>query len=254
MTNIQGNQLDSARAHLARLQQALATAERIAREKELASAKATSRTQAVEARWRAFVETIPDALIISNQNGVVEFANGATGALLGYQPHQLVGQPSSTLVPHATDQLLGRGKIEPREVETVLRHASGGTRELAVRVQEFSALGRRHLCLRIRDVSGIKYLLNELKQARAVRASSERSQERFIATMSHEIRTPLHGLMATLDMLRSEPLSAEGATGYRLHERQRKRCWTSPMTSWICPEAKPMPFLWSASTSISIKL
>jgi CheY-like chemotaxis protein len=28
--------------------------------------------------------------------------------------------------------------------------------------------------------------------------------------MSHEIRTPLHGLMATIDMLRDEPLSAEG--------------------------------------------
>jgi signal transduction histidine kinase len=29
--------------------------------------------------------------------------------------------------------------------------------------------------------------------------------------MSHEIRTPLHGLMATIDMLRDEPLSAAAA-------------------------------------------
>ena len=38
----------------------------------------------------------------------------------------------------------------------------------------------------------------------------QRERDQFVATMSHEIRTPLHGLMATLDMLRIEPLSQEG--------------------------------------------
>jgi signal transduction histidine kinase/CheY-like chemotaxis protein len=51
---------------------------------------------------------------------------------------------------------------------------------------------------------------SELKRARHLVESAQRSSGYFVAMMSHEIRTPLHGLMATIDMLRDEPLSAEG--------------------------------------------
>lgn len=50
----------------------------------------------------------------------------------------------------------------------------------------------------------------ELKRARHLVDAAQRSSRHFVAMMSHEIRTPLHGLMATIDMLRDEPLSAEG--------------------------------------------
>lgn len=52
--------------------------------------------------------------------------------------------------------------------------------------------------------------LRELKSARHLVDAAQRSSGHFVAMMSHEIRTPLHGLMATIDMLRDEPLSAEG--------------------------------------------
>jgi CheY-like chemotaxis protein len=41
--------------------------------------------------------------------------------------------------------------------------------------------------------------------------AAQRASGHFVAMMSHEIRTPLHGLMATIDMLRDEPLSPEGS-------------------------------------------
>ncbi|MEP7247180.1 MAG: ATP-binding protein [Gammaproteobacteria bacterium] len=50
----------------------------------------------------------------------------------------------------------------------------------------------------------------ELNEARRAAGTTESTRDQFIATMSHEIRTPLHGLMATLDMLRSESFSSEG--------------------------------------------
>ena len=53
-------------------------------------------------------------------------------------------------------------------------------------------------------------VLVELKRARHLVDAAQRSSRHFVAMMSHEIRTPLHGLMATIDMLREEPLSAEG--------------------------------------------
>jgi two-component system, sensor histidine kinase len=52
--------------------------------------------------------------------------------------------------------------------------------------------------------------LKELKRALHLVDAAQRSSGHFVAMMSHEIRTPLHGLMATIDMLRDEPLSTEG--------------------------------------------
>jgi PAS domain S-box-containing protein len=219
MTVTQGLRLESARLRVNRMQQAVTLAERSAREKESARAKAAAAASDMDARWRAFLETLPDALIIVDQNGAIEFANGAVHSLLGYMPDQLSGEPLSVLVPPrlATRHLLERPSAQlespsiPNESETMILSASGKERELALRMQEYSVLGHMRLSIRLRDVSGLKYLLKELKQARSAMGSGERSRDQFIATMSHEIRTPLHGLMATIDMLRNEPLTQEGS-------------------------------------------
>jgi signal transduction histidine kinase/CheY-like chemotaxis protein len=59
-------------------------------------------------------------------------------------------------------------------------------------------------------VAGHEAAFNELTRAHHLVDAAQRSSGHFVAMMSHEIRTPLHGLMATIDMLRDEPLSAEG--------------------------------------------
>jgi two-component system, sensor histidine kinase len=59
-------------------------------------------------------------------------------------------------------------------------------------------------------VASHETVVAELKRARHLVDAAQRSSRHFVAMMSHEIRTPLHGLMATIDMLRDEPLSAEG--------------------------------------------
>ena len=61
-----------------------------------------------------------------------------------------------------------------------------------------------------RAMSGHQAALADLKSARHLVDAAQRSSGHFVAMMSHEIRTPLHGLMATIDMLRDEPLSPEG--------------------------------------------
>jgi signal transduction histidine kinase/CheY-like chemotaxis protein len=78
------------------------------------------------------------------------------------------------------------------------------------------AVQRRELALRAREAelaqiaSSHEAALKELKRAHHLVEAAQRSSGHFVAMMSHEIRTPLHGLMATIDMLRDEPLSAEG--------------------------------------------
>jgi PAS domain S-box-containing protein len=220
LTAKQGLHLESAKRRVSRLQQNMQAGERQLREKELALSNAMAASTAVEGKWRAFLETVPDGMLIADGDGRIEFANGAIQNLLGYAPDKLIGTSVSALLARsagAHDPLelapLGlNGDPEPpaHESDVKFKDAHGVVRELATRVQGFYVMGERRVAIRLRDVSGLRYVVQELKQARRAAGSTQRARDQFIATMSHEIRTPLHGLMATLDMLRSESFTAEG--------------------------------------------
>jgi PAS domain S-box-containing protein len=210
--------VDSIREHVARLRHAFQTREQALRGKEAELAKALSSNESTSARWRAFADAVPDVLLIADRSGRIEFVNAAVRGVLGFTVESLLGKTVDFLVPdghsgsHPLDlaalRLTLTGNAQEQEVK--VRHAALGDREVAVRVQPLESGGERSFGIRLRDVSGLKYILSELKNARTLVEAAQRSSGQFIAMMSHEIRTPLHGLMATLDMLRDEALSAEG--------------------------------------------
>jgi PAS domain S-box-containing protein len=219
LTARQGLQLESSKRRLGRAQQSVQAHERALREKELALSGMRTAVESIDQRWRAFIESVPDALIIADRAGRIEFVNGAIHPLLGHQAEKLVGTPVDALLATRRDSdplgleppaLEGDPEQPPREQDMRFKTAQGTSRELSARVQGFYVKGERRVSIRLRDVSGLRHVVKELKQARAASGSTQRARDQFVATMSHEIRTPLHGLMATLDMLRSESFSAEG--------------------------------------------
>ena len=58
-----------------------------------------SALRASEARLRAFFEATPDALLISDANGIITMANQHVEVLLGYSMEELVGKSVEELVP-----------------------------------------------------------------------------------------------------------------------------------------------------------
>jgi len=216
---VQGMQLESAKRQAVRLRQSLEATQQAVREKTLAVTRAVENRKELEKDWRAVLDTVPEPVILTNEQARIEFANEAIRSVLGYRPDALLGVPLAKLLDpgeRACDSLALDQAAEPqsqqgpRESDWKFHDAAGKTRVLAVRVQSFQFQGRRCYALRLRDVSGVRHLLQELKRVRAGRSSEKQPRDRFIATMSHEIRTPLHGLMATLDLLRSESLTQEG--------------------------------------------
>ena len=56
-------------------------------------------SRATEARFRALLDTAPDAMVIVDQSGTIALVNGQTEALFGYTRSELVGQAIELLIP-----------------------------------------------------------------------------------------------------------------------------------------------------------
>jgi len=54
---------------------------------------------ASELRFESYLDALPDAVLMVDDRGQIDFANQRTYDLFGYQPGELLGQPVETLVP-----------------------------------------------------------------------------------------------------------------------------------------------------------
>jgi PAS domain S-box-containing protein len=55
--------------------------------------------QAAEDRFRALTEATPEAICVADGRGRITFANQGARAIFGWEPHELLGQPFTILVP-----------------------------------------------------------------------------------------------------------------------------------------------------------
>jgi signal transduction histidine kinase/CheY-like chemotaxis protein len=65
-----------------------------------------------------------------------------------------------------------------------------------------------------RDITEMKYLMDELLKAKIKAEESDKLKSAFLANMSHEIRTPMNGIIGFLDLLREPDLSEESKNRY----------------------------------------
>ena len=82
-------------------------------------ADAARKTQQMsEAQFRAFFDASPDAVIVVDQTGSINFASNRVEAMFGHRPSELVGKPLSILVPERYRDLhaghLGRFMNDPK--------------------------------------------------------------------------------------------------------------------------------------------
>lgn len=137
-------------------------------------------------RFQKATAALPDATVILNECGEIEWANEASRPLLGLQWPRDAGQRLSNLIRH------------PDFIELMqLGSKVSGTLELSSPVN--SAL---HLNIRIMPYSEGRRLLVVQDVTRLYRL--ERTRRDFIANISHELRTPLTVLRGYLEVLEGE--------------------------------------------------
>lgn len=116
-----------------------------------------------EERYRLLWQTTTDAVLIIDDQGLIQFANPALERLFGHRPDEVIGGPLGLLQPErlrgAHDRAFarylqsGRRTLDWRATETVGLHANGGELPIEIAFSELPVGGRRHFAAFMRDLS-----------------------------------------------------------------------------------------------------
>jgi two-component system sensor histidine kinase/response regulator len=174
------------------------------------------RASQVEARFRALLEGAPDAIVIVDRAGQIQFVNSQAEKLFGYPRAELLTQRIESLMParflekhpgHRDNFFASPGvRAMGAGLELCGRRKDG--REFPVEVS-LSLLETEEGILvssAIRDITDRKSIENELKEKNVALERASRAKDLFLASMSHEIRTPMNGIIGTLDVLQQSSL------------------------------------------------
>jgi len=149
-------------------------------------------------RTRQAADAFPDAVLVLDRDGRIEWCNKATPKLLGLSLPDAAGKKLTALLRHPVfDEYWATARFErPLQLHSPVDKA----RMLALHVIRFS-VGTGEYLLLVRDVTRVHHL--------------DQARSDFIANVSHELRTPLTIIRGFLEV------SADGAGSSPDSERAR---------------------------------
>ena len=147
----------------------------------------------------------PDAMLVVDAQGMIQFSNETSSSLFGYTPPQLIGQPIKLLIPerfhtrhgaHLSSYLRQPTSREmgARISDLFARRADGSEFPAGIRLSPFSDDGQSFVAAAIRDMTERRSISDALVAAREEADRANRAKSRFLATASHDLRQPLQAI------------------------------------------------------------
>ena len=168
------------------------------------------------------VEQSPDATVITNTNGIIEYVNPKTVELTGYSVDELMGQnPRILSSGEKTKEEYAKlwETIKSGNIWTGEFHNKKKSGELYWEAATISPIldnqGKITHFLAIKvNITATKKLLQDLKAAKEKAEESDRLKTAFLNNISHEIRTPFNGLLGFLSLIQDDTISPEERDKY----------------------------------------
>ena len=169
-------------------------------------------------KFRALIASSPDAMVVTNQDGVICMVNCRVSILFGYQPHQLINMPLTLLI--APSERKNNPLLTPLGLSDHKRYCLDNFLSAGVdhKGQEFplelssnvlnTSVGVQ-VCIILRDITSRNKIQEELIESKERAEQASRTKSLFLSNISHELRTPLNGVLGYTQLLLKEEIPDE---------------------------------------------
>ena len=157
---------------------------------------------------RSLIESNIDALMTTDQRGIITDVNKQTEALTGCTRDELIGAPFKNYFtdPSCAEagirRVLSEGKIT--NYELTARARDGRLTVVSYNATTFHDRDRvlQGVFAAARDITELKEFERALQQKNAELEDASRMKSEFLANMSHELRTPLNAIIGFSEILK----------------------------------------------------
>ncbi|HET8578496.1 MAG TPA: ATP-binding protein [Methylomirabilota bacterium] len=166
--------------------------------------------RASETRFRNFLESAPDAIVIIDRGGRIVLVNAQTERLFGYRREELSGQPVELLMPeryrgrHADLRVAFSADPRTRAMGTGLKlfgqRKDGSEFPVEISLSPLETEEGPLVASAIRDVTE-REEAERLRARHAELEAADRAKDQFLAMLGHELRNPLAAIASATSVL-----------------------------------------------------
>jgi PAS domain S-box-containing protein len=176
--------------------------------------------QISEVQQKAILNSLSDAVIITDNAGKISLFTPAAERMFGYNQEDITGNSVKVLMPEEVainhDGYMAEYKKEKTSLlvgqnrELIAKRKDNSTFPVEITITPVILNDQKHVVGLIRDITSRKQNEKALQQATLEAKQANQAKSAFLANMSHEIRTPMNGVYGTLQLLKGEQLSEKG--------------------------------------------
>ncbi len=178
----------------------------------LVNVQLRSKAEGNNAKLLMAIEQNPTSIVITNKEGIIEYANPITTISTGYNNQELVGKKCSIFKSGFHDNHFYKTLWETILHHKIWRGELLNKKKNGELIWERTVIspiftekgGISHFVSVKLDISERKAMIRELQQAKEKAEESDRLKSAFLANMSHEIRSPLNGIIGFATILTEE--------------------------------------------------